>query len=133
MPELGDRARALGPQPIEPRLAPPAPMFAAAHHVLDLLAGAGREAGKRSELEALAMPKALDDLRGLIEASGHGVWERHEILAHAKVNAHYYVKGRLVGPAPEPFTLQMRLGEHQGRWMIWEAANLAGGRTAWTR
>ncbi len=133
MPELGDRARALGPQPIEKRLTPPPAMFAAAHHILDLLAAVGRDAGKRGEFEALAMPKVLDGLRVLIETIGRNAYARHEIVAHAKVNAHYYVKGRLFGHGVEPFTLQMRLGEHQGRWMIWEVANLSGGRTAWTR
>jgi hypothetical protein len=132
MPELGDRSRALGPQPIEERLAPPPAMLAAAHHVLGLFAGAAGDEGKRAELEALATAKALDDLRELIRAVG-GVYQRHEIVAHAKVNAHYYVKGRLFGTGFEPFTLQMRLGENQGRWMIWEVANLSGGRTAWTR
>lgn len=132
MPELGDRSRALGPQPIEQRLAPPPAMLAAANHVLGLLVGAVGDAGKRTQLEALAMPKALDDLRELIEALG-GVYERHEIVAYAKVNAHYYVKGRMFGSGAEPFTLQMRLGENQERWMIWEVANLSGGRTAWTR
>lgn len=132
MPELGDRARALGPQPIEQRLAPPQAMIAAADHVLGLLAGAGRDAAKREELEALAMPKALDELRALINAA-RGAYERHEIVAHAKVNAHYYIKGRLFCAGIEPFTLQVRLGEHQGRWMLWEVANLSGGRTAWTR
>jgi hypothetical protein len=133
MPDLGNRASALGPQPIEKPLAPPPAMFAAARHILDLLAAVRREASKRGELEALAMPKALDDLRELIEAVGRNTYERHEIVAHAKVNAHYYVKGRLLGQGAEPFTLQMRLGGHQGRWMIWEVANLSGGRTAWTR
>lgn len=133
MPDLGDRARALGPQPIEQRLVAPAAMLAAAHRILDLLAAAGREARARGEIEALAMPKALDDLRALLGAIASKAYERHEIVAHAKVNAHYYVKGRLFGQGAAPFTLQMRLGEHQGRWMIWEVANLSGGRTAWTR
>jgi hypothetical protein len=103
MPDLGNRASALGPQPIEKPLAPPPAMFAAARHILDLLAAVRREASKRGELEALAMPKALDDLRELIEAVGRNTYERHEIVAHAKVNAHYYVKGRLLGQGAEPF------------------------------
>ncbi|HZO81009.1 MAG TPA: hypothetical protein VFB33_04890 [Candidatus Binataceae bacterium] len=133
MPDLGNRAHAIGPQPIEPRLVPPAAMFAAAHLVLDLFAVAGRDAGKGAELEALAMPKVLGELRALVEAIGSRPYDRHEIVVHAKVNAHYYIKGRLFGRGVEPFTLQMRLGEHHGRWMVWEVANLSGGRTAWTR
>jgi hypothetical protein len=132
MPDLGDRSRAFGPQPIEQRIAPPPAMLAAADRILGLVANAKGEAKRRGELEALAMPKALDELRELME-SVDGAYERHEIVAHAKVNAHYYFKGRLFRTGADPFTLQMRLGENQGRWMIWEVANLSGGRTAWTR
>jgi hypothetical protein len=128
MPDLGDRANVMGPQPIGKRHALPPAMIAAAEQILDLLA-----AGKRAELEAFAAPKGISELRELIEAVAPGVFDRHEILGHAKVNNHYYVKARLYGRAVAPFTFQMRLGEHQARWAIWEAVNLNGGRTAWTR
>ena len=128
MPDLGNRARAIGPQPIaEPFIVPPA-MLAAAAHILELLAE-----GRSSELEALAIPRAAAELRGLIEAIAPGAYRSHKIVAHAKIHHHYYVKARLFGERAAPFTLQLRLGEHAGRWVIWEACNLAGARTAWTR
>jgi hypothetical protein len=128
MPDLGNRASAIGPQPIAQRFIVPPAMLAAADHILRLLAE-----GRRSELEALAAPRAAAELRDLIDAIASGAYRSHQILAHAKVNNHYYVKARLFGESAAPFTLQLRLGEHEGRWVIWEAYNLAGGRTAWTR
>ena len=40
---------------------------------------------------------------------------------------------RLHGPRAEPFTMQLRLGEYDGEWRVWEATNLTGRRGAWTR
>ena len=128
MPELGNRANALGPQPIAARKPPPPAMLAAAERILELLA-----ARQRAELEALAAPKGVAELRALIDAVPPGAYDRRELVAHARVNNHYFVKGRLFGAGVRPFTFQMRLGEHEGHWAIWEAANLSGGRTAWTR
>jgi hypothetical protein len=128
MPELGNRASVMGPQPIGTRHTLPPEMLATAERILELLA-----AGKRTELEALALPKCISELRELINAVRPGVYDRHEILGHARVNRHYYVKARLHGRSAEPFTFQMRLGEHDGHWAIWEAVNLNDGRTAWTR
>ncbi len=128
MPELGNRANVMGPQPIGARHSLPPDMLALGERILDLLA-----AGKRTELEALAAPKGSTELRELIDAVAPGVFDRHEIVGHAKVNKHYYVKARLHSRSVEPFTFQMRLGEHEGHWAIWEAVNLTGGRTAWTR
>jgi hypothetical protein len=51
MPDLGERANVMGPQPIMRRKAPSPAMLAEAGHVLDLIA-----AGKHAELAALAMP-----------------------------------------------------------------------------
>jgi hypothetical protein len=133
MPDLGDRSSALGPQPIaKPFVAPPA-MLAAADHILELLARGGR-----AELETLVVAKAAGALRELMNAFAPGTYESHKIIAHAKAANHYFLKARLfgAGTAPfalQPFTLQFRLGEHEGRWVIWEALNLTGGRTAWTR
>jgi len=128
MPDLGNRSSVMGPQPIAERFVAPPAMLAAADHILDLLAQ-----GQRAELEALATARATGELRDLIDATAPGAYERHEIIAHAKANKHYYVKARLFGTRAAPLTLQLRLGEQEGRWLIWEAVNLAGGRTAWTR
>jgi len=62
-----------------------------------------------------------------------GNYDRHEIIATARVNHHHYVKARLLGARAEPFTVQFRLGEHEGDWRVWEAMNLTGRRGAWTR
>lgn len=131
MPDLGNRSRAMGPQPIAERSVVPPAMLAAANHILELL-----EQGRRSELHALAVAKAAGELGDLMDAVVPGTCARHEIIAHAKANNHYYVKARLFGAGgagATSFMLQLRLGEHQGRWAIWEAVNLTGGRTAWTR
>jgi len=128
MPDLGNRARAIGPQPIAERFIVPPAMLAAAGYILNLLAS-----GRRAELEAQASPRVAAELNGLIDAIQPGAYRGHKMIAHAKVNRHYYVKAQLLGETAPPFTLQLRLGEHEGRWVIWEAYNLAGGRTAWTR
>jgi hypothetical protein len=73
------------------------------------------------------------ELRELMDAIAPGAYESHKIIATAKAANHYFVKARLFGAREASFTLQLRLGEHDRRWVIWEAVNLAGGRTAWTR
>lgn len=128
MPDLGNRSSAMGPQPIAKRFVAPPAMLAAADHILELLAE-----GRRAELEALAVAKAAGELGQLMDAIAPGAYASHQIIAHAKANDHYYVKARLFGASAAPFTLQLRLGESDGRWAIWEAVNLAGGRAAWTR
>jgi hypothetical protein len=128
MPDLGDRSSALGPQPIaKPFVTPPA-MLAAADHILELLARGGR-----AELETLVVAKAAGALRELMNAIAPGTYETHKIIAHAKAANHYFLKARLFSARTAPFTLQFRLGQREGRWVIWEALNLTAGRTAWTR
>jgi hypothetical protein len=128
MPDLGNRSSAIGPQPIAERFVVPPAMLAAADHILELLVQ-----GRRAELEGLVAAKATGKLRELIDAIAPGAYQSHEIIAHAKANRHYFLKARLFGARATPFTLQLRLGEHAGHWVIWEAVNLSGGRTAWTR
>lgn len=128
MPDLGNRSSVMGPQPIARRFVVPPAMLAAADRILDLLAE-----GRRAELQALTAAKAVGELGDLIDAIAPGAYLSHEIIAHAKANNHYYVKARLFGAGGAPFTLQLRLGAHEGRWIVWEAVNLTGGRTAWTR
>src|SRR5271156_66973 len=118
MPDLGDRSSVIGPQPIAKRFVVPPAMLAAADHILDLLAQ-----GRRAELETLVVAKAAGELRELIDAIAPGAYQRHEIIAHAKAANHYFVKARLYGARVAPFTLQLRLGEREGRWVIWEAVN----------
>jgi hypothetical protein len=127
MPDLGNRANVMGPQPIgQPKPLPPA-MLEAAERVMGLIAG-----GKFDEIAAMAAPDAvgIDELRENIRP---GKYDKRGIVGCARVNEHYFVKAQLTGPGVEPYTFQIRLGEHQGRWKIWEAMNLSGRRSAWTR
>lgn len=126
MPDLGTRGNVMGPQPIASRTAVPPAMIAAAEEVLRLIV-----AGKREEIVALAMPACAREVAEVAAAVPQGACDGCEIIATARVNLHHYVKARLTGA--QPLTVQFRLGEHEGRWMLWEAMNLTGRRGAWTR
>jgi hypothetical protein len=128
MSDLGDRVNVMGPQPIFARYAIPPAMFAAAERVLMLIA-----AGDAAGTSALAVPAHEAELTAIAAAVKPGVYDRHEIIATARINFHHYVKARLHGPRAEPFTMQLRLGEHNGEWRVWESTNLTGRRGAWTR
>lgn len=125
MPDLGERGNVMGPQPIGTRSKPPTAMLAAANRVMDLLA-----AGDTTILAALATPAGAREIAEVVRAIRPGTHDRHEIIATARINKHYFVKAKLIGA--EPIIVQFRLGERDGEWLIWEAANLTG-RTAWTR
>jgi hypothetical protein len=128
MPDLGERANVMGPQPILRRKAVPPAMLEAANHVLELLASC-----KSAELAALAMPQTTPDVAELSAALRPEAYDHHEIIATARVKDHHFVKARLLGPRTDPFTLIFRLGEHDGRWMIWDVINLTGRRGALSR
>ncbi len=114
--------------PIGERKSPPAAVSAAVEQIVALLAGANH-----AELEAMAVAEAREETAALARAARLGAYRTHEVVGMARVNAHYYVKARLKGDGVEPLTFQLRLGERDGRWMIWEAMNLSGGRSPWTR
>ncbi len=128
MPDLGERANVMGPQPRAARTSVPPDLLEAAGQVLDLLA-----AGDLNTLTKLATPAAAGELDQLARSIKPGLYSRHQLIATARVNYHYYVKARLFGERAEPFTVQYRLGQIDGRWMVWEAMDLSGGKTAWTR
>ena len=128
MSDLGDRVNVMGPQPIFARYVIPPAMFAAAERVLMMIV-----AGDAAEVAALAMPAHEAELNAVAAAVKPGVYDRHEIIATARINFHHYVKARLHAPRAEPFTLQLRLGVHDGEWRVWEATNLTGRRSGWTR
>jgi hypothetical protein len=125
---LGERANVMGPQTIFERYVVPPAMIAAADSVLTMLAAASAE-----ELALMAAPSGVADLAAIVAAVLPGVYDRQEIIAQARINDHHYVKARLHGPLVEPFTLQFRLGQVDGKWRVWEAVNLTGRRGAWTR
>jgi hypothetical protein len=128
MSNLGERVNVMGPQPIFSRAEIPAAMVAAAEKVLRLMAS-----GNAEGLAAMAAPSREGELATVAAAVKPGIYDRREIIATARVNYHHYVKARLHGPRAEPFTVQFRLGEHEGEWRVWEASNLTGIRGAWTR
>jgi len=128
MPDLGERANVMGPQPIMRRTRVPSAMITAAERVLELLATC-----KPVELAALAMPQAASNVAEIAAEVHPGSFDHLEILATARVKDHHFVKARLGGPRAAPFTFMFRLGEHDGRWMIWDAINLTGRRGALSR
>jgi hypothetical protein len=128
MSNLGDRVNVMGPQPIFARFVVPSAMIVAAERVLTLIA-----AGDAAGLIAMAASSGTADIAAIAAAVRPGVYDRHEIIATARINFHHYVKARLHGPRVEPFTMQFRLGEQAGEWHLWEAMNLTGRRGAWTR
>ena len=128
MPDLGERANVMGPQPILPRKAVPPAMLETANHVLELLI-----AHQSAELTALAMPQSASNVAEIAAAVHPSTYDHYEIVATARVKDHHFVKARLLGPSVAPFTVMFRLGEHGGRWMIWDAINLTGRRGALSR
>jgi hypothetical protein len=126
MADLGTRGNVMGPQPIGRRNENPPEMTATAEQVLELML-----AGKSAELVRLAMPACSGQMAEFAASVPPGKCSSYEVIALAHVNRHYYVKARLT--AAEPVTVQFRLGEHEGRWMVWEVINLTGRRGAWTR
>src|SRR6266851_2748089 len=129
MPDLGERANVMGPQPIMRRTPVPSAMLTAAKRVLELLA----TCRPTMELAALAMPQSESNVADIAAAVHPGTYDHHEILATARVKDHHFVKARLRGPRAAPCTVIFRLGEHDGRWMIWDAINLTGRRGALSR
>src|SRR5258708_39626141 len=120
MPDLGERANVMGPQPIMRRTPVPSAMVTAAERVLELLATC-----KPMELAALAMPQSESNVADIAAAVHPGTSDHHEILATARVKDHHFVKARLPGPRADPFTVIFRLGDPGVRLLILNAINLA--------
>ncbi|HEY2663267.1 MAG TPA: hypothetical protein VGI47_02915 [Candidatus Binataceae bacterium] len=128
MPDLGNRSNVMGPQPIGSRVSTPEGALEAYTQIADLLAR-----GDRAALQALAMPQAAAELAALASDIAPGRYDKREIIGTAHIIQHWYFKARIAGPGLNPVTFQIRLGENDGRWMIWEAADLSGRRSAWTK
>jgi hypothetical protein len=128
MPDLGNRANVMGPQPLGPIKQPSPEMIAAIDRFLAVLM-----AGNRDEALAMTDERARDrvaQIAGVIKA---GVYEQTRILGRARVAEHYFVKARLSGSKGESLTLQFRIGPEGGRWTVREAADLTDVRSAWTK
>jgi len=129
MPDLGNRANVMGPQPIGPIKQPAPEMMAAIDRFLAMLMSG-------NPVEALAMTDepARDRVAHIAGAIKPGVYKRMSILGKARVAEHYFVKARLSGSTGESLTLQFRIGPGSGgRWTVREAANLTDVRSAWTK
>ena len=129
MPDLGNRANVMGPQPIGPIKQPPPEMMAAIDRFLAMLM-----AGNRGEALEMTDERAHDRVAHIAGAIPPGVYKQMRILAKARVAEHYFVKARLSGSGGESLTLQFRIGpEAGGRWTVREAADLTDVRSAWTK
>ncbi|HTR61766.1 MAG TPA: hypothetical protein VMH37_08685 [Candidatus Binataceae bacterium] len=128
MPDLGNRANVMGPQPIGPIKQPAPEMMAAIDRFLDALM-----AGHSEEALVMAGNDIRDKVSGIADAlKGRGYGEK-KILGKARVGEHYFVKARLSGSKENPFTFQFRIGPDGSRWIVKEAANLSDVRSAWTK
>jgi hypothetical protein len=128
MPELGIRGNVMGPQPIAKRQPLPPEMLQAADKVIAILAR-----GDADGLAAISAPAVASEVRAIAGAIKPGSYTGHEIAAAARVIHHYYIKVRMFGDGVEPFTIQFRIGQRDGKWLLWEVINLTGRRAAWTR
>ncbi len=129
MPDLGFRKNVMGPQPIAERTATPPEMLEAANRFLQLLAEADADG-----LCAMTVEQTRDEVSRLAEAVRQaGPYNENRIVASARTNRHYWIKAELKASGAKPFLVQLRLGEHDGRWKIWETMNLTDARSAWTR
>lgn len=128
MPDMGIRGNVLGPQPIAARKPIPQDVIDTVARVMELLA-----AGSADALAPFAAEKARDELLRLASAVEAGKYDDQEIVGTARTNEHYWIKARLSGPGVKPFTFQIRLGRDGDRWSVWQAMNLSGLRSAWTR
>ena len=128
MPDLGERGNVMGPQPIAPVVEPPAAMLAAAGQLLEAL--------MRRDLagvEAMTAAQARDEMLKVASELPPGKYDKFELIGRGRISRHYFLKARLTGTNVEPFKIQFRLGETDGKWTVREALNLTGRRSAWTR
>lgn len=128
MPDLGNRANVMGPQPIGPIKQPDPGMLDAIDRFLRALM-----AGMKDEALALSAPQAQDRVDQIADAVKSRGYNDIEILGKARVVEHYFVKARLSGTKGKPCTLQFRIGPEGGQWTVREAVDLSDLRSAWTK
>ncbi|HYB91905.1 MAG TPA: hypothetical protein VEC38_12760 [Candidatus Binataceae bacterium] len=128
MPDPGVGVNVMGPQPISARRLPPDSLFDAGARIFAMLIG-----GDKSGLLAMTEQQARDETAALADAVKRGAYTDGKIIGTARAANHYYIKARLTGENIEPFKLQVRLGENEGRWTIREALNLTGRRSGWSK
>jgi len=128
MPDLGNRANVMGPQPLGPIRQPAPEMMDAIDRLLTALMG-----GRQDEVLAMTAEKARDQMTLVAQAVKLGTYDNKQILGKARIVEHYFVKARLTGPKARPFTLQFRIGAENAKWTVREVTNLTGIRSAWTK
>jgi hypothetical protein len=128
MPDLGNRANVMGPQPIGPVKQPSPGMMAAIDRFLAVLM-----AGKPDEALAMTDERARERVAQIAGAIKPGVYKQIRVLGRARVAEHYFVKARLSGSRGESMTLQFRIGPEGTGWTVREAADLTDVRSAWTK
>lgn len=128
MPDLGERGNVMGPQPIASIVQPPAEMLAAAERLLNALMR-----GDRAVIEEMTPAHVRDEMMQVANAIPANRYDKFELIGRARVSKHYFLKAKLTGTGAEPFKLQFRLGESDGKWTVREALNLTGRRSAWSR
>ncbi|HKF28725.1 MAG TPA: hypothetical protein VKB29_05830 [Candidatus Binataceae bacterium] len=128
MPDLGNRANVMGPQPIGPIKQPAPEMMAAIDRFLAVLM-----AGNPAEALAMTDERARDRVAQIAGAIKPGIYKEMHILGKARIVEHYFIKARLSGSRGESLTLQFRIGPEGGRWTVREAADLTNLRSAWTK
>ena len=128
MPDLGNRANVMGPQPLGPIKQPEPAMLEASDSFLSSLI-----AGNQAKAADLAEDSVRDKVSRIANEVVPGAYNDYEILGRARIVQHYFVKARLHGSQVRPLTLQFRIGEDSGRWTIREVVNLTDVRSAWTK
>ena len=128
MPDMGYRDNVMGPQPIAQRKPIPPEVLETVARFLELLAD-----GKASALTSMAVDHAKDEVANLSASVKAGVYNDKRVIATARTNEHFWIKAKLSGPDAKPFTLQLRLGPSNRKWLIWAATNLTDSRSAWTK
>ncbi|MGA7871831.1 MAG: hypothetical protein WCA22_13145, partial [Candidatus Binatus sp.] len=118
MPDLGERGNVMGPQPIAPIVEPPAAMFTAADRLLNALVR-----GDHATIEEMTPAHVRDEMMQIVKAIPPNKYDKFEVIGRARVSRHYFLKARLTGANAEPFKLQFRLGETDGKWTVREALN----------
>ena len=128
MPDLGERGNVMGPQPIAEIVQPPPQMLAAAEDLLKALVR-----GDLARVEAMTAAQSRDEMVQIANEIPRGKYDNFELIGRGRVAKHYFLKARLTGANVEPFKIQFRLGETDGKWTVREALNLTGRRSAWTK
>src|SRR5260370_8257506 len=111
MPDLGERGNVMGPQPIGKVVEPPAAMLAAAGQLLGALMR-----GDLASAGAMTTPQAREEIEKIAQALKSGGYDKFELIARGRVAHHYFLKARLTGVNPPPFTIQFRPASTTRKW-----------------